>query len=156
MVAPVRMDCSRTYPLTVADGYDRVIGLPLEQVFDRRYRLIPPIRAVEGQDGAWGTLGQTRTIRLADGGSMREELVRVDRPSAFGYVLSDVTGPNKPLIARVDGQWSFAPAGTGVRITWTWTVHPTLLGRFAMPVFTRLWHGYAAQALAHLEELLVE
>lgn len=35
---------------------------------------------------------------------MREELIAVERPTAFGYTLSDVSGPMKVLASRVDGQ----------------------------------------------------
>jgi hypothetical protein len=156
MSTPTYLQCSRTYPLTVEQAFDGVLPMPLEQLFNRRYGPIPPIKAVDGPAGPWGTAGQERTVRLADGGSMREELTQVDRPHAFGYVLSDVTGPLKPLAARVEGVWSFEPVGTGSRITWAWTVHPaSALGRFAMPVFARLWRGYARRSLARIEELLV-
>lgn len=150
------MQSARAYPVSVEEAFDTVLPMPLEQLFNRRYGPIPRIRSVEQPDGPWGTVGQLRTIRLADGGSAREELTRVDRPNAFGYVLTEVTGPMKPLAARVDGLWSFVPAGTGTRITWSWTVHPaSAVGRVAMPVFARLWRGYARQALARIEGLLV-
>src|ERR1700709_797956 len=102
MPGPTAMQCSRTYPLTADEAFDALLSTPLEVLFNRRYGPIPAIRAVEQPDGAWGTLGQSRVVRLADGGSMREELTRVNRPHAFGYVLTDVTGPMKPLAARVD------------------------------------------------------
>ena len=67
------------YPVTVEHAFD-VTPLPLPDLFSRRYAAIPPIRGVRDQQGAWGTVGQTRTIRLADGGSIRETLLSVDRP----------------------------------------------------------------------------
>ena len=156
MAGPTAMQFSRTYPLTVEQAFDALLPTPLRELFNRRYGPIPPIRSVEQPAEPWGTVGQQRTVRLADGGSMREELTRVDRPNAFGYVLSDVTGPMKPLAARVEGLWSFEPAGSGVRITWSWVVHPaSAVGRAAMPVFARLWRGYARRAMERIEELLV-
>jgi hypothetical protein len=114
---------SRTYPVSVERAYDGVLTTPLPELFSKRYAAIPPIREVRDQQGAWGTLGQTRTIRLADGGTMRETLTSVDRPHSFGYRISDVSGPMKPLVTEVAGEWRFEPAGDGVRITWAWTVH---------------------------------
>lgn len=156
MPETTHLEYSRTYPLTVEQAFDGVLPMPLERLFNRRYGPIPPIKSVDGPPDRWGTVGQERTVHLADGGSMREKLTRVDRPHAFGYVLSDVAGPMKSLAARVEGRWSFEPAGTGTRITWSWTVQPaSALGGLAMPVFGRLWRGYARQAMERIEDLLV-
>ena len=89
---------------------------------------IPPIREVRDQVGPWGEVGQTRTIVLADGGTMRETLTSVERPHRFGYAIGDVRGPMRPLVERVEGRWTFEPAGTGTRITWPWDVTPTAAG----------------------------
>jgi hypothetical protein len=156
MAKPLVMSCSRSYPVTVDEGFEAVIHTPLVGLFDRRYGPLPSIRAVEGQDGVWGTVGQTRTVRLTGGGSMHEELLTVEAPSRFTYVLSNVTGAMKPLASHIDGLWSFDPVGTGVRITWQWTLHPAsaLVGP-VLPAFRRLWSGYARQTLARIEDLLV-
>jgi hypothetical protein len=153
---PSELECSRTYPVPGDRAFDVVLPIPLPQLFSRRYLAIPPVRQVD-QDGDWGTSGQSRTIRLADGGTMRETLTSVDRPASFGYRLSDLTGPLKPLVDRIDGRWLFAPAGVGgVRVTWAWTVFPRSgLGAAAMPAFGRIWQGYARQALEQLEAVLV-
>jgi hypothetical protein len=156
MTDEVELSYSRTFPAEVERAFDELMPYDLTRLFSRRYAALPPIRAVRHQAGPWGTPGQTRTIALADGGSMREELVEVDRPARFTYRISDITGPMKLLVARLDGEWSFEPAGTGVRITWRWTVQPAgPLGRLAMPVFGRMWRGFARQGFDHVEELLV-
>ena len=147
---------SRTYPVDVERAYDVVLPTPLPALFRRRYAAIPPIREVRDQQGPWGTVGQTRTIRLADGGTLRETLTVVERPRVFGYRITDVTGPMKALVSEVEGRWLFEPAGTGAQVTWAWTVHPRgTLGGLAMPVFARMWRGYARQALEELEPILV-
>jgi hypothetical protein len=157
MTAPAELEQSRAVPVPVDQAFDTVLATPLEQVFARRFGPLPPIRGVRDQDGAWGTVGQTRVIELADGGTMTEELTSVERPSGFGYRITDVTGPMKALVASVDGRWSFEAAGTGVRITWAWTVHPaSSFGELAMPLFGWLWRGYARQALEDLERLLLD
>src|ERR1700710_723842 len=112
MSDPVVLSCSRSYPATSEELFDRVLHQPLDVLFNRRYGPIPRIRGVEGQSGTWGEVGQTRTVLLAGGGSMREELTQVERPRAFGYTITDVTGPMKPLVARVEGVWTFDPVGT--------------------------------------------
>jgi hypothetical protein len=147
---------SRTYPLAVDDAFARVLAWPLPEIFSRRFLAFPPIREVREAPPTWDTVGQTRRIVLADGGTMLETLTRVDPPTGFGYAITDLTGPLAPLAESLDGTWSFEPAGTGCRITWTWDVRPRgRVGALAMPVFGKLWHGYARQALARLEELLI-
>ena len=156
MTSDVSLTYSRTYPSGVDDAFDEVLAHDLTRLFDRRYAAIPPIKAVKDQAGAWGTPGQTRTIALADGGTMRESLIEVDRPGKFAYRISDITGPMKPLVAGVEGAWTFEPAGTGVRITWSWNVRPAgRVGALAMPVFRRMWEGYARKGFDNIERLLV-
>lgn len=155
MTSPVLLSASRVQAIGVEDAFDRVLPAPLEQLFARRFLALPPIRRVTGQVGAWGTVGQTRVIETADGGTMREHLLRVDRPSGFAYEIGEVTGPMKPLVRAVEGRWDFEAAGTGTRVTWSWRVQPTGVGRVAMPAFSRMWHGYARRALEQLDTMLV-
>ena len=128
---------------------------PLTEIFRRRRLAIPPIKEVRDQAGVSGTDGQTRTIVTADGGTLRETLTSNERPHSFGYTISEVRGPMKPLIAGADGLWTFEPAGTGTRITWTWEVTPTAAGRVVMPAFGAMWRGYARQALEEVEGILL-
>lgn len=156
MTKPLTVQHSRTFPVPVEKAYGVVLTTPLERIFNRRFGPMPPIRGVRGQDGVWGTVGQTRTIQLADGGTMREELTEVEPHAGFGYTITGITGPMKPLVSRVEGRWSFEPAGTGTRITWQWTVHPgSSVAGLAMPLFGRLWRGYARKAMETLETILL-
>lgn len=156
MTHDVNVSYSRTFPADQERAFDDVLSCDLTQLLSRRYAAIPPVKVVRDQAGPWSTAGQTRTIALADGGSMREELLEVSRPTRFAYRISGITGPMKALAASADGAWEFEPAGTGVRITWTWTVHPAgRLGEVAMPVFRWMWQGYARQGFDNIERLLV-
>jgi hypothetical protein len=92
---------------------------------------------------------------MADGGAVREELTRVDRPAAFGYTLSEVSGPMKFLASRVEGLWTFAAASGGTLVTWEWIVHPT--SEFTaplLPIFAMLWRQFAKRSLENLDKLL--
>jgi hypothetical protein len=152
----LELSSSRTYPVPVERAFDVVLTTPLPELFSRRYAALPPIREVRDQDGAWGTVGQTRTIVLADRGTMRETLTAVERPGSFSYRISDISGPMKPLASSVEGTWTLDPAGTGVRITWAWRVHPSSAAAgLLMPAFGRMWQGYARQALGELERILL-
>ena len=155
MASPLHVSATRTYPIPVEEAYERTITWPLDELFHKRFGPIPPITGTD-QDGVWGEVGQVRTIHLSDGGSMQERLVRAEAPTEFGYEITGVTGPMKPLASRIEGSWAFAEVGTGCRITWSWTIHPaSSASALVLPVFGRIWKGYARRALDHLEDLLL-
>jgi hypothetical protein len=156
MAKPLRVASSRTVPVPVERAFDVVMPEPLPALFSRRYGPIPPIREVREQPPTWDSVGQSRRIVLADGGTLKETLTSVDRPTSFGYDITDITGPMKPLAGRVEGLWTFESAGTGTRITWAWTIHPAnAVSGLLLPVFGRFWRGYARQALEEVERVLV-
>jgi hypothetical protein len=156
MAHDVHFAYSRTFPAGVKRAFDEVMPCELQQLFTRRFAAVPPIKAVTHQDGPWGTPGQTRTIHLSGGGTMREELVEVSPPHRFAYHISDITGPMKVLATSLDGAWEFEKAGTGVRISWLWTVHPRgRVGAAAMPAFERMWRAYARLNFDNIERHIV-
>jgi Polyketide cyclase / dehydrase and lipid transport len=155
MVKPVEMQYSQTFPAPPAEAFDKVLPLPLPELFDRRYGPIPAIRSVDGPASPWGETGQARTLHLKGGGSLREELTRVDRPGVFGYTITDVKGPMKALASRIDGSWSFDADGAGTRVTWRWTMYPRSSGMAPIVrAFARIWRGYARQSFQRLEGFL--
>ena len=138
------------------EAFTRTLPMPLPTLFHRWYGPIPPIKAIRDQTADWSSAGETRTIALAGGGTMRETLTEVHRPRSFGYTITDITGPMAPLIDHVEGVWIFAPQGTGTKVTWRWTLHrKSALTAPALPVFARIWRGYAAGALESLSDYLV-
>ena len=151
-----RVDASRLVAVEPTQAFDRLIAASLTEIFSRRYAAFPPVREVTDGPDEWGTVGQTRTIHLADGGSIRETLTSVDRPRSYAYVLDDLHGPLRPFVRSVDGVWSVTPEGTGARIGWEWTLHPKASpARLTMNVLGRMWKGYADRALAEIESILM-
>lgn len=156
MAQPLVVEQSRAIPLAPADLFAGLLPMPLPQLFGRWYGPIPPIKATRDQTGGWDAVGQSRTVLLAGGGSMREQLTSYDAPRSFGYTLSRITGPLAPLVDHIDGVWTFDPIGTGTKLTWRWIIHPrSALTAPALPAFGRLWKGYARQALEALSDELV-
>lgn len=156
MAKPLVLEQSRAIPVTQEAAFGGTVPIPLPRLFHRWYGPIPPIKSVNDQTGDWDAIGKTRTVVLTGGGSMREELTSYDAPTSFGYTLSDVTGPLAPLLTRVDGLWAFEPAGTGTKVTWRWTIHPrSSVSALLLPVFGKLWLGYARQSLEELSNHLV-
>lgn len=156
MPKPHVMTQSRAIPVDPETAFRRTLVTPLPALFGRRYGPIAPVKAVLGQTGEWGTVGQRRTVTQVGGGSMNEELTVVDPPRAFGYTLSGIAGPLAPLVDHIEGTWSFSPVGTGTEVTWRWQVYPkSSAAGWAMPVFARLWRGFARQSLEVLSDHLV-
>ncbi|TPG35880.1 SRPBCC family protein [Mycolicibacterium hodleri] len=156
MTQPMVVEQSRAIPVTQDAAFDGTVPIPLPTLFHRWYGPIPPIKTVEGQTGDWDEVGKSRTVFLRGGGSMREVLTSYDVPRSFGYTLSDVKGPLAPLVEHIEGLWAFEPVGTGTKVTWRWTIHPrSALVAPALPVFGKLWLGYARQSLEELSNQLV-
>jgi Polyketide cyclase / dehydrase and lipid transport len=156
MAQPLVVEQSRAIPVGQEEAFHGTLAISLPTLCRRWYGPIPPVKAVREQTGDWLTVGESRTLKLAGGGSVREELLRIDAPDSFGYQLSDIKGPLSALVGRVDGEWTFTPAGTGTKVTWRWTLHPrSVLAVPVLPAFGRLWLGYARLTLEELSNQLV-
>ena len=152
---PVTFSASETYASPTQQAFDAVLPAPLPGIFDRRHLALPPITEVHDQTGDWSRPGETRTIVLSDGASMRERLVAVEPPHRFDYELDALTGPLGLLVRRVEGRWAFEPAGGGTRVTWSWQVHPrSPLTRPAVLAVRAMWNGYARLGLQRVGQLL--
>jgi hypothetical protein len=149
----------RDTPVSLERAFGGIIDMDVPTVFRRRYGPIPPIKSLTGSDVTnWtGTVGQTRVLVLGGGGSIRETVVRVDEPHSWAYVITDFVGPLAVLLRQIDGEFGFAPAGTGTRITWRYVMHPRNgLARLGLPALGWFWRGYARQMLEELSASLVD
>ncbi len=156
MPAPFLLSSSTVVPVSPEAAYDGVMNAPLEKLFPHRSGAIPPVKECTGQVGAWGTVGQTRTVVLADGSTNLETLVEADRVTPnYRYRLTGFTGPMKALVGSVDGQFSYVPEGNGTRVTWSWAIHPTNgVTRLALPVLGMFWRQWAAKMWPRYAALL--
>jgi hypothetical protein len=152
----VRVAESRTVPVALEAAYAATATVPLPEVFRHRHLALPPVSQVDDQDGEWArVVGQTRTIRTSDGGSMHETLTVIDAPHRFAYRIDQISGPMGRLVRLLDGEWTFVAAGSGTTITWSWELTPTsALTRPIVGLVGLMWHGYARKALATLEGIL--
>ena len=144
MSAPYLLSSSTVVSASPEAAFDGVVAAPLPELFTERSGPIPPIRECTGQEGVWGTVGQTRTVVLSDGSRNLETLVATDRPGSYRYRLSDFSGGMKALVRSIDGEFAFAAEGDGTRVTWTWQMHPaTPVSRLLLPGLGFFWRRYA-------------
>ena len=154
MVATYVLSESAVLPVTPEAAYDAVLDAPLEAILGKRGGLVPAITGCTGQDGRWGTVGQTRTIEMSDGTRALETLVAADRPTDYRYRISDVRGlMMKPLVAGIDGRFSFEASGAGTRVTWSWEMRATnAVTRLLLPALGPFWHRWARRMFTLLAE----
>jgi len=86
MAHPLSVERSRAIPVNREEAFDRTLPMPLPTLFRTWYGPIPPIKEVRDQRGDWRSVGETRTIALAGGGTMRETLTEVDPGHVATYV----------------------------------------------------------------------
>ena len=111
---------------------------------------LPAVAGVENQNGDWDAIGQTRTLRLADGTTAREELTAFEAPHHFAYVVTEFSGPLRFLAREARGDWRFAELSSGeTRVLWRYGFRPTsVLAALPLMLVTRLlWRAYMKQAL---------
>lgn len=154
MAKPLVVSQSKVMPGGAEEPFGLLPVLPLEKIYHRWHGPIPPIKQVIYHDGDWRRVGQTRTMVLV-GGSAVAEVTHVDTPRSFGYRLTDMKGMLAPLISHVEGRVNFVPVGAGTEVTWQWTIYPrSSLAALVLPVFGRLWPGWALKALEYMADQL--
>lgn len=112
---------------------------------------LPAVAEVRDQTGAWDAVGQSRTLRLSDGGTLVERVKVVEAPRRFSYQLADFTGAFGNLVAFADSEWDFDAAVDGTRIRWTYTFHAQPKRGWIVRLIVRLfWAPYMKRVLAGL------
>ena len=143
----VTLEATANAPLT--QTFATIVPIDLPKIMPG-YGPLPAVVGVENQTGKWNAVGQTRTIRLADGTAARETLTSYDAPHHFAYTVSDVTGALRFLAREAKGQWHFSETADGeTRIRWRYAFTPqsVLAAPALWLVVQLLWRGTMKQAL---------
>jgi hypothetical protein len=145
MATSYLVSSSTVVPVSPEEAFQGLLDAPLERLFPHRSGPMPAITRCEGQDGPWGTVGQTRRIVLSDGTGNCETLVGLTRPSDYRYRVTDIEGSFRLLVSAIDGRFTFEPATDGTRVTWSWTLHGrNPAARLAFPALGFFWRRWAA------------
>jgi hypothetical protein len=109
------------------------------------YGPLPAVVGTSQHSGPWDRSGSARLIHLADGSTVREQLVAYESPRFFAYRVWDFGNPIlRGLANGAAGEWTFAAAPGGTQVTWSYTF--TAKSRWAaLPlsgIVHVLWRGY--------------
>ena len=145
---------STVVPVTADVAFQALLDAPLEKLFPHRSGPIPAIARCEGQEGSWSTVGQTRSVVLADGTSNLETLVGLERPHDYRYRITEIQGPFKLLVTSIDGRFTFEEEAGATRATWSWELHGrTPLSRLVFPALDFFWGRWAAAMWPHYKAM---
>jgi hypothetical protein len=123
--------------------------------FYPRSGVLPGVVEVRDQTGAWDAVGQTRTLVLTDGGTVKETLTAVT-PPRFAYDLSTFTGFFGRLVASGRSEWRIAPDREGSSIEWTYTFTAKPGWGLLVATILRLaWAPYMRRVLPAIAESAV-
>ena len=128
-------------------AFDAVLGLDPVTVLGGPGPL-PPIRRVTG---AWGRVGDVRTLDLAGGGAVVERMTEVDTTREFAYDVTGLPGLTGRLVTGARGCWELhsTPHG-GTEITWTMAFRPRPGRALACRVLVApVWRRHLRRALAN-------
>ncbi len=137
------------------DAFCHVVPIDLTSIFTG-YGLLPAVISIEAQTGNWDAIGQTKTVNLSDGSSVKERLTQYQKPDYFSYVVSDFSGILGLLITSAVGEWWFessdlSPNSTLIR--WSYTFIPKSF--IAIPILwivnKFVWAGYMRSVMSNIQ-----
>ncbi len=134
----------------------RAAALALDPVALVRARgLIPGVKAVSGQTSAWTAPGQSRTLTLTDGATVRETLVALDS-GGYRYRVDGFTGAFSHIVREANARFDVSPRGEGSTLTWTYEFQPK--GGLSAAILSFLvdsqWNAFMDAALVRLKDAI--
>jgi len=115
--------------------------------------LIPGVRSVAGQTGAWSAVGQSRKLTLTDGAGAEETLIALE-PNGYRYRVAAFTGPFSHIVRDANARFEVAPRGEGSMLTWTYEFTPK--GSLSAAILSFLvdsqWNAFMDAALLRLKD----
>lgn len=135
---------------TPEHAWDVIVPCDLPSFFPGLKPAIPAITKVTDQTGDWDTAGQTRTIHLADGGSVHETIDAVEYPRTFNYTVGPFDGPTGKLVEHAKGEFVFEEMAGGTHVRWTYVWKPRPGMQPVVWVLAKLWGAYSKRVLLSL------
>jgi hypothetical protein len=100
--------------------FDRVADPAAAADFFRGFGPIPAIAQVRLLTEGPLSVGSRREVLLADGSTLPEEVIELDRPNVHRYRIVNFPPALARLMREGVGTWTFAAEPQGSRITWSY------------------------------------
>ncbi|THG32959.1 SRPBCC family protein [Naasia lichenicola] len=151
----------RTVPATVqarsrrtpAEAFAVIVPGPLALIYEK-WGPFPATREARDQTGAWDGVGQSRTLVLGDGTTLKEVIVEFQGGRTFSYEATEFTNALGRLIHGVRGDWTFIEDGTGSIVRWTWEFKPRPFCRLPVRLLlVPLFRNYMQRAVGNAVRL---
>lgn len=158
-------EVSTTAAASLAQVWAIFVPIDLAQVFPRGSGPIPAVVGTSDQTGPWDVVGSARRVRLADGTSVREEILASEpcdgaAPSGgrarFAYRVGGFSGPLAALTTAAFGEWTFVETAPGrTLITWRYTFVPrsALMAAPLSALIALFWRTYMRRGIENVRRL---
>ncbi|MDP2215474.1 SRPBCC family protein [Phenylobacterium sp.] len=158
-------EVSTTAAASLAQVWAAFVPIDLAQVFPKGSGPIPAVVGTSDQTGPWDVVGSARRVRLADGTSVREEIMASApcdgaAPSGgrarFAYRVDGFTGPLAALTDAAFGEWTFMETAPGrTEITWRYTFVPRsrLMAAPLSVIIALFWRTYMRRGIENVRRL---
>jgi len=156
---------STTASASLAQVWAVFVSIDLAQVFPKGSGPIPAVVGTSDQMGPWDVVGSARRVRLADGTSVREEILGSDPcdgaaprkgRARFAYRVDGFTGPLSALTTAAFGEWTFVEAAPDrTEITWRYSFVPrsALMAPPLSLLIALFWRTYMRRGIENLRRL---
>jgi hypothetical protein len=141
------------------------VPIDLAQVFPKGSGPIPAVVGTSDQTGPWDVVGSARRVRLADGTSVREEILASapcdgappsDGRARFAYRVDGFTGPLSILTTAAYGEWTFvetAPDRTEITWRYAFTPRSALMAAPLSALIALFWRTYMRRGIENVRRL---
>jgi len=135
--------------LDCAHAFTQIATIDLPQAFVG-YGPLPAVTGIADGAAAWQSVGQHRTLMLADGSTAREELTEFTVPRAYAYRVTDYSSVLRFVVNHAQARWEFEPIGKQqCRIRWHYAYYPRnwLAAPLVWIIVRTLWTAYMRRSL---------
>lgn len=138
-----------------AEASQRVLETDPALLFTGRWVFPAVVGTTTGADG-WTGVGSTRTVRLAGGGTIGEQLTAHRPGEIYAYDLGRFPRPLDLLVSGARSEVRFRPgAGGGTELIWRFVFHPRPFRRpMAGLLLAGPWRRYLDDVVARTVGLL--
>ena len=156
---------STTASASLAQVWAVFVSIDLAQVFPKGSGPIPAVVGTSDQMGPWDVVGSARRVRLADGTSVREEILASEPcdgaapregRARFAYRVDGFTGPLSALTTAAFGEWTFvetAPDRTEIAWRYAFTPRSTLVAPLLSALIALFWRSYMRRGIENVRRL---